>query len=204
VLICHGIGEVVEHWARSQELLAEHGVSSLVFNYSGCGRSGGSVSVERCEQDAMAACFWLRERLPGVQIILLGFSLGSGVAAAVVGRVPVAGLVMGEAYPSFREAVRVAGAPSWVTGLVPDAWRSEETLGVCKVPVLVVHGECDRLFPVSMGERLARAAGQRGKLVVVPGMGHSDLHAQARAGDWQAIVSFVCEIAPPGKSEIKA
>ncbi len=41
VLICHGIGELVEYWAKVQELLKAMGVSSLVFNYSGYGKSSG-------------------------------------------------------------------------------------------------------------------------------------------------------------------
>ena len=188
VLICHGIGEVVEHWARAQELMAMHGVASLAFNYSGCGRSGGRLSAERCERDAEAAFWWLRERMPDVRVTLLGFSLGSGVATAIAGRIPISELVLCEAYTSFREAVRCAGVPAWACRAVPDVWRSEASLRKCKIPVLVVHGARDRLFPVAMAERLACAAGERGRLVVVPGMAHSDLHAEARAGDWQAIL----------------
>lgn len=112
---------------------------------------------------------------------------------------------MCEAYTSFREALRSASVPAWACGFVPDVWRSEQTLRTCKVPVLVVHGEQDALFPVSMGARLARAAGDRGDLVVVPGMGHADLHAEARPGDWQVILEWVCRTRDRiGKSEIKA
>ena len=42
VLICHGIGEVVEYWGRVQEAFKEMGISSLVFNYSGYGESSGT------------------------------------------------------------------------------------------------------------------------------------------------------------------
>src|SRR5579863_3285496 len=43
LLICHGIGETVDHWLAAQNLLAEHGVGSLVFDYSGYGKSTGAV-----------------------------------------------------------------------------------------------------------------------------------------------------------------
>src|SRR3981189_3508590 len=39
IVICHGIGELVEYWGKVQGLLKEMGVSSLVFNYSGYGAS---------------------------------------------------------------------------------------------------------------------------------------------------------------------
>jgi pimeloyl-ACP methyl ester carboxylesterase len=187
VLICHGIGEIVEHWTRAQEALAEHGVASLVFNYSGCGRSTGWMSAERCEQDALAAYAWLRGRMPGVKVTLLGFSLGTGVAVAVVGRMTVECLVLCDGYPTFREAARKFGMP--VRGMVQDVWRSEEALRACRVPVVVVHGGQDRLFPVEMGERLAKACVT--ELVVVPEMGHADLHAKARPEDWRAILDRI-------------
>jgi pimeloyl-ACP methyl ester carboxylesterase len=187
VLICHGIGEIVEHWTRAQEVLAEQGVASLVFNYSGCGRSTGWTSAERCEQDALAAYAWLRERMPGVKVTLLGFSLGTGVAVAVVGRMTVERMILCDGYPTFREAARRFGMP--VRGMVQDVWRSEEALRACRVPVVVVHGGQDRLFPVEMGERLAKACAT--ELVVVPEMGHADLHAKARPEDWRAILDRI-------------
>jgi pimeloyl-ACP methyl ester carboxylesterase len=187
VLICHGIGEIVEHWLRAQEVMAEEGVASLVFNYSGCGRSTGWMAAEHCEQDALAAYAWLRERLPGVSVTLLGFSLGTGIAVAVAGRIAVERMILCAGYPNFREAARRFGMP--IRGMVQDVWRSEERLRTCGVPVVVLHGGRDRLFPVAMSERLAKASG--GELVVRPEMGHADLHAKALAEDWRAILDRV-------------
>jgi pimeloyl-ACP methyl ester carboxylesterase len=77
--------------------------------------------------------------------------------------------------------------------LVLDCWRSVETLRGVRVPVLVVHGACDRLFPVAMGAELAVAAGTRGELAVIPGMGHPDLHSRARPEDWKVILERIVD-----------
>lgn len=186
LLICHGIGETPEHWPHAQQLLAEAGVASLIFNYSGFGCSTGRVSPKQCERDAEAAYAWLRERLPGVQVTLLGFSLGTGVATTVCSRMEVSGLILCEGYTSFREAAARLGVPP---GCFHGVWRNVETLAGCPVPLLVVHGGRDRLFPVAMGQALAAAGG--GKLAVIDGMGHSDLHSKARLEDWQVIVEWM-------------
>ena len=191
VLICHGIGETVEHWPRAQALLARSGVASLVFNYSGMGRSTGRFSAAQCERDAVAADAWLRERLPGVPVTLLGFSLGSGVAAAVVMEIAVERLVLCEAYTSFRDAARRMGLRGRLACALPDIWRNVERLRGCRVPVLVVHGARDRLFPVTMGEALAATCGAR--LEVVAGMGHADLHERPRAEDLNRIADWVLD-----------
>ena len=51
ILICHGIGETVTHWDAAQRLLAESGVASLVFNYSGYGKSTGWTTPQQCEAE---------------------------------------------------------------------------------------------------------------------------------------------------------
>src|ERR1700743_2191770 len=84
ILICHGIGELVEYWGQVQRVLREMGLSSLVFNYSGYGGSTGRVSARNCEEDAIAAYDVLVER-GHPSIVLLGFSLGRGIGC---GRAP--------------------------------------------------------------------------------------------------------------------
>ncbi len=189
VTVCPGIGERVEHWQNAQELLAAAGVASLVFNYSGMGRSGGGVSAGQCERDAIAAALWMRVRFTGVPRTLLGFSLGSGIAAAVARRAYVERVVLCAAYTSFREAACAVGLPRWMRCGLPDVWRSGEALRRCGVPVLIVQGQRDRLFPVQMGGELARACG--GTLMVVSGMEHGDLHAAPVMGQWGPIVEWV-------------
>src|SRR5271157_3725836 len=72
LLICHGIGEIVEHWLPVQQLLASNGVASLVFDYSGYGRSTGSIDWNQCELDAIAAFEFLRQLAPSTHRSLLG------------------------------------------------------------------------------------------------------------------------------------
>lgn len=82
VLLCHGIGETVENWSAVQALFHDHGIGSLVFNYSGYGKSSGKIRAEHCDEDLVAAYTELRRRVElQTQVFVLGFSLGSGIAA---------------------------------------------------------------------------------------------------------------------------
>ena len=128
LLICHGIGEVVEHWTPVQDLLAEQGVASLVFDYSGYGRSTGTVDWGRCERDAIAAFAFLRELMPGAPVSLLGFSMGSGIATAIAEETAPERLVLCEAFTSFRDAACSMGVPRFCTAVLPPIWSGEEPL----------------------------------------------------------------------------
>jgi uncharacterized protein len=189
VLICHGIGEVVERWFPVQRLLAANGVASLVFDYSGYGRSTGRVSAAQCEQDTVAAFELLQSLAPGHPITILGFSLGSGIAAAIVNRVPTNRLVMCASFTSFRAAAFSLGVPKRFAAAVPDIWHAAESLRDCSVPVLVVHGEKDGLFPVTMASEIAACCGPDSELVVVPNLTHNEPFYKPRLSYWGLIVS---------------
>jgi len=190
VLICHGIGELVEYWSGVQELLKGRGVSSLVFNYSGYGESTGRVSTESCEEDALAAYQELVSRGHRL-IVLLGFSLGTGVSCAVASRMDVDGVVLCEGFSSLREAGMAMGFPRWMTRGVPDVWNTVRRVGELKVPVLVVHGDVDGLFPLLMAEQVAEACGAHGKLLVIPGISHNAPIFAATEEYWQPVADWV-------------
>jgi pimeloyl-ACP methyl ester carboxylesterase len=192
VVVCHGIGELVEYWGKVQGLLKEMGVSSLVFNYSGYGTSSGILTTAHCEEDAIAACRELAGRGHS-SIVLLGFSLGSGVGCAVASRVDIDGLVLCEGFSTLREAAMAMGFPRWVTRVVPDVWDTVHRVSALETPVLVVHSDVDGLFPLSMATRVAEACGPRGTLIVVNGQSHNAPIFAPTEDYWQPIAEWVKE-----------
>jgi alpha-beta hydrolase superfamily lysophospholipase len=191
VLICHGIGEVVEHWLGVQRMLADCGIASLVFDYSGYGRSSGRIGSLQCERDAVAAFRHLQDAVPSLPVSLLGFSLGSGIAAAILSQIPAHRLVLCASFPSFRAACSSAGFPRGLAFLAPPIWNTQEVLRTCAVPALIVHGKADRLFPAQMARDLQAASGPSCELVIVPELGHDDPYYHPERSYWSSIASFL-------------
>ncbi|HEY1500984.1 MAG TPA: alpha/beta fold hydrolase [Acidobacteriaceae bacterium] len=193
VLVCHGIGETVGHWVPVQELLAANGAASLVFDYSGYGRSTGRIDAAQCERDAIAAFEYLEGLAAGAglggEIAVLGFSLGSGVAAAVMGRVRASRLVLCAGFTSFRAAAHSLGMPLVLGPLVPRLWHAEESLAGCTIPILVVHGERDKAFPVEMAAELAACCG--GETMIVPNLRHAEPYYRPQVNYWGPIVAWM-------------
>lgn len=190
VLICHGIGEVVQQWAPIQQILAAQHVASLVFDYSGYGRSTGWPAPAQLEQDAISACAQLRERTP-LPISLLGFSLGTGIVPAILDRVPAHRLVLCAGFTSFRAATRRVGIPPFLSAFVPPIWNAEAPLRASTQPVFVVHSTHDRLFPLAMGQTLADWCGPRATLRIVEGLRHNEPFYKPTADYWNPITEFL-------------
>ena len=191
VLLCHGIGETVDHWFGVQTLLAAQGIASLVFDYSGFGRSTGRIQWQQCEQDAIEAFGTLKVLLPDTPASILGFSLGSGIATAVIDRVSPQRLILCSSFTSFQDAACCAGLPRMLALLAPPIWNTEESLRRCSLPVLVLHCENDRLFPSQMASKLAAVCGELARLVIVPNHQHNDPFYRPKGQYWDHVISVL-------------
>lgn len=193
ILLCHGIGETVEQWFGVQQLLAARGVASLVFDYSGYGKSTGRPDWEQLELDAVAAFAAVQKLAPGLPVSVLGFSLGSGVAAAIIDRIPAQRLILCEAFTSFRHAAVSVGIPRSLARLVPPIWHAQARLAQLKRPVLVVHGEKDRLFPTAMAHELAGWCEPCAEVILVPGTTHNQPFRKPHLSYWGPIIDWICK-----------
>lgn len=195
LLLCHGIGETVEHWSAAQALLRDHGIGSLVFNYSGYARSTGRLCAQHCDEDFLAAYAELR-RLVGdeLPVFVLGFSLGTGIAGKGISSLQPepAGLFLCEAFPSFQEAVEASGLPHLVVNwLVPPLWQTAYAIQSVDMPICVIHSDGDQLFPVSMAEQIVAASNGAAELVVVQGLAHNEPFLKAVQRYWHPIIDRV-------------
>ena len=188
LLICHGIGETVEHWFPVQQLLAANGVASLVFDYSGFGRSNGSPNWDQYELDALSAFQRLKLLTHPLPTSILGFSLGSGPAAAIVNTAAPDLLVLCAAFTSFRAGAHARWIPAILSTLVPPIWSAEDSLRNCQVPVLVVHGEADGLFPVQFARDLASCCPVPAELILAPHVTHNQPFRKPELSYWGPII----------------
>lgn len=206
VLILHGIGERLSYWREAQEMLAKHGIASLIFDYSGYGKSSGATTPENLRQDTVAAFDSLRALVPGTRPpFLLGLSLGTGVAIdAAPQLIPVpSGIVLCEAFSSLRsagEAVLAATplprfAIRALARLLPDVYRTEASIRQVASPLLIVHSDSDELFPMSMAHAIFAAArevdGRRAELFVPHGFAHNDAYLKPTLDYWHPILDFL-------------
>jgi hypothetical protein len=193
LLICHGIGETVQHWLPVQQLLAASGIASMVFDYSVYGASSGLFDSDQSEEDAVSAFHCLQQLTAPLPVSVLGFSLGSGIAAAIIRKIPAQRLVLCAAFTSLRKAAVSVGIPKALAFAVPPVWDAEDSLRNCAVDVLVVHGEKDGLFPVRMAAELAALCGSQSKLVVVPKVAHNQPFRRPELSYWGLIASWLLD-----------
>lgn len=157
--------------------LHARGHGALVVEYRGYGasRGAGEPTEQGIYDDAEAALDHLATHdVPRARIVLLGSSLGSGVAAEMARRGRGGALVLVTPYTSIPDLVRDAVPLAPADLLVEDRFDTLSKTGEIRVPTLVIHGDADEIVPFWMGERLSTAI-SGARLLRVPGGHHGDL-----------------------------
>ena len=150
VLYFHGNGGSLRLRVDRFQRIAAAGVGLVALSYRGYGGSTGKPTEDGLINDARAAYAFAAERYPATRIALWGESLGTGVAVALAAEKPVTRMVLDA---PFTSTLDVARATYWflpVRLLMKDQFRSDQRIARVKVPVLILHGELDRIIPIAL------------------------------------------------------
>lgn len=196
LLWCHGNAGNIIHRLENLVELYRLGLSVLIFDYRGYGRSSGTPSEEGLYRDALAAYAYLTEarRVAPERLVLFGRSLGAAVAGDVASRKPVAGLILESPFPSVGAVARAHYFGLPVDWLLSAEFNLVERLRRISVPVLVVHGDRDEVVPIQLGQQVFEAAREPKSFYLVPGADHNDLYVVGGRPYFQRIKRFVVEV----------
>lgn len=189
LLYCHGNAGDIRDWVHAALPFVEAGISVLVWDYRGYGRSEGEPSEQGLYRDGKAAWQWLQQQAAseGLPAALLGKSLGSAVAVHIAAtyagaKEDPAALILDSAFTSMREVVaELAPIP---VNLIPQLYESIKRVPSITCPTLVVHGGRDQLVPLSQARRIYEELTAPKAWRVLEQAGHNDLPAYPQYFQW--------------------
>jgi hypothetical protein len=168
----------------------------LLMNYRGYGLSEGRPS----EADLVNDALWLLDTIvarlgvPADRVLLMGRSLGTGVAVQVAARRPVAGLILVTPFDSLVSVAR-RHYPFLPAGrLLRHRFDSRRLAPEMIQPALILVAGADEIIPNACSKRLVEAWGGDAAVVTLPSAGHNDIHLAPRY--WVAIGDFVESLTP--------
>jgi dienelactone hydrolase len=180
VVAFHNNRSTAEDQLALARTLATHGLGVVVPEYRGYGAMHGyEPSQDGLFRDADAVLDHLhREGYDASRIVLLGTSLGTGVAAEMARRGHGGALVLVTPYTSIPDLVTAAVSFAPATEIVADSFDTLACAPQIHVPTLVIHGDRDEIVPFWMGRRVAESiAGAR--LLRIAGGRHGNLFTLA-------------------------
>jgi pimeloyl-ACP methyl ester carboxylesterase len=194
VVVFHGNAGHAGHRAYYAHALAASGIRVILAEYPGYGPREGRTSEESFVADARETIA-RAHRLYGAPLIVLGESLGAGVAAAAVAAEgdKVDALMLVTPWDSLANVA--AHHYPWlpVRMLLRDRYDSGRNLQRFGKPVVVAIAERDSIIPRRFGDALYDGLPLPKKKLVIAGAEHNDWIAHVDAGWWREVLGFLLQ-----------
>jgi len=191
-IVFHGNAGHAGHRDYFAAALTPLGLNVILAEYPGYGPRDGALGEASLVADA-AATIVLAHRQYGAPLLIIGESLGAGVAAAATARQPeqVAGLMLITPWDRLENVASFHYPWLPVRWLLRDQYDSAAHLAGFNRPVVVVVAQRDDIVPAHFGEALFQGLSAPKLWRVVPYAGHNDWPARVNADWWQQSLDFL-------------
>jgi hypothetical protein len=154
-----------------------------LVEYPGYQDLSTSPSQDGLTQSSLSAYDWVQAHDPAkLPIFVFGRSLGTGIATYLASRRSVDGLILVSAYTSIADVAQGQYPLVPVQLLIRSSFPASEWATRVNAPVLMIHGDADRVVPLELGRRLSRGFKSLDRFLEIPGAGHSDIMDRDAAG----------------------
>jgi len=184
VVFAHGNAEVIDQWPMVLQPYVDRGISVLLVEFRGYGRSTGKPSQQAITEDFAGFYDQLaaRPEVDETRILFHGRSLGGGVVGSLANHRKPCGMILESTFSSTSSIARKFLVPGF---MMFDTYDTLGTLKQYDGPVLIYHGQMDDLIPIAHAHRLAQG-GQQTMLVVDDYMTHNS-GPSSHKGYWDSI-----------------
>ncbi len=201
------------HRGLDLDQLSRMGADAYLVDYRGYADNPGSPKETAFAADAQSVWKFITgtRHVPPSQVVLIGESLGGGVATRLASELSIEGTPPGGLIlrSTFSSLVDVAAFHYWwlpVRLLLLDRYPSTDRIAHVTCPILVLHGTVDTIIPFRFAQRLFAVApdtstsGVPKKFVPLPGADHNDIVIKAREPYRAAVKEFLDKLQPTPQS----
>jgi alpha/beta superfamily hydrolase len=144
-----------------------------MINYRGFGKSEGSLFSESQFNSDMQTVFdYFKKQYNENQIVVFGYSLGTGPAAALAANNHPKMLILQAPYYSMQEMTQKALPYLPISLLLKYSFNTYEYLPKVNSPIVLFHGTADKQIDINASYRLKQYLKPLDELVVLNGQPH--------------------------------
>jgi fermentation-respiration switch protein FrsA (DUF1100 family) len=175
MLFCHGNAGNISHRLDSIKIFNSLGLSVLIFDYRGYGRSGGKPSEKGSYNDGEAGWDYLvqAKKYSPESIVVFGRSLGGAIAAEIALRKDPGALIIESSFTSVPDMGKVLYPWLPVKLLSKFRYATIDKVNAIPSPKLIIHSPDDDIIPYKQGTALYEQASQPKVFLEIKG-GHND------------------------------
>jgi pimeloyl-ACP methyl ester carboxylesterase len=175
IFYLHGNAGSIQSWGDAAKTYTDLNHDVFMLDYRGFGKSEGSISSQdQMYQDLQIAYNQLKKRYREDQIIILGYSIGTGLATRLASTNNPKLLILQAPYYSLTDMMRHY-YPIIPTFILKYKFETNEYVKDCKMPVAIFHGNQDEVIPYSSSIKLKECIKNTDTLITLYGQGHNGM-----------------------------
>lgn len=175
VFYLHGNAGALDSWGEVAKTYTRLNYNVFILDYRGFGKSEGTIkSQTQLFEDIQLAYNELKKRYNETDIIVLGYSIGTGPAAHLASVNQPKLLILQAPYFSLTDLMKRT-YPLIPTFLLKYKLETNVYLKKCKMPVIIFHGDEDEVIYYGSAQRLKLGFKPGDSLITLNGQGHNGI-----------------------------
>jgi len=178
ILYLHGNAGAIHDWGKRAPLYLDNNYDILFVDYRGYGKSDGAYNnSEELFNDMQKVYDFTKTRYNEDKIVVLGFSLGSGLASFLAAKNHPRMLILDAPYYSWKTLITKEIAPPIPEFIVKYHIPTYEFIKEVTCPIKIFYGTKDFLIrPETNAKKLQALQPNNIKLFAIEDAGHNSLH----------------------------
>lgn len=175
VFYLHGNAGSLGTWGDVAQTYADLGYDVFMPDYRGYGKSEGEITSEEVFfSDVQLLYDEMKKKYAENEIIVLGYSIGTGPAAKIASANKPKMLILQAPYFSLTDMMRHE-YPIIPTFLLKYKFATNEFIPLCTMPVVIFHGDADRIIYYESSVKLMELCKKTDTLITLRQQGHNGM-----------------------------
>lgn len=154
IFYLHGNAGALNSWGQIAPLYTDFGYDILFTDYRGFGKSGGNInSQSQLFSDTQEVYDKIKTRYDENRIVILGFSIGTGIASKMASENNPKMLILQAPYYSLTDVIQNY-CPIIPNFIVKYKLETYKYISKCKMPITIFHGDKDDVINYSNSVKL--------------------------------------------------
>jgi uncharacterized protein len=175
IFYLHGNAGSLSSWGYVAKTYTDLNYDVFILDYRGYGKSEGVINgPKQLYGDIQIAYEELRREYSEDNIIVLGYSIGTGLASKVASENKPKLLILQAPYYSLTDLMRYTYSII-PTFLLKYKFETNKHLKDCKMPVVIFHGDQDEVIYYGSSLKLKNEFKSKDTLITLNGQGHNGM-----------------------------
>lgn len=175
IFYLHGNGGSIKGWGEVAQLYSSMNYDTFILDYRGYGKSEDKIkNKDQLSSDIETAYQELLKRYPENKVIILGYSVGTGLAAKLASAHHAKLLILQAPYYSMKDEMnqKFSFLPKF---LLKYNFESNEYLKTVPSPVVIFHGDKDEVIHYNASLKLKNHFKKGDRLIVLKDQTHNGI-----------------------------